>query len=103
MVTHTGREGRRPLFAYVNDAIAHTLYPIWLVPKRPVDADRLVRAILRRTYEDADRVWKTWRVMGIHPMVKPDELRSGATKEVAIQRKITCNQCGGGAPVWPKF
>src|SRR2546426_6138020 len=43
MVTHTGREERRALFAYVNDAIARTLYPIWLVPKRPVGADRLVR------------------------------------------------------------
>ena len=101
MVTHTGREGRRALFAYVNDAIARTLYPIWLVPKRPVDADRLVRAILRRNYEDADRVWKTWRVMAIDLMVKPDELRSGATKEVAIQRKIACTQCGGTAGALP--
>ena len=101
MVTHTGREGRRGLFAYVNDAIARTLYPIWLVPKRPVDADRLVRAILRRNYEDADRVWKTWRVMAIDLMVKAHELRSGATKEVSIQRKIACTQCGGVASVSP--
>lgn len=99
MVTHTGREGRRALFAYVNDAISRTLYPIWLVPKHPLDADRLLRAIVRRNYEDADRVWKTWRTMAIDLVVKPDELRTGVTKEVTIQRKVACTQCGGIAGV----
>ena len=46
-------------------------------------------------------MWKTWRVMAIDLMVKPDELRSGATKEVAIQRKIACTQCGGTAGALP--
>src|SRR5713226_384548 len=78
MVAPTGREGRRALFAYVDDAITRALYPIWLVPRHPRDADRLLRAILRRHYEDADRVWKTWRTMAIDVMVKPDELRNGA-------------------------
>jgi len=100
MVTHTGREGRRALFAYVNDAISRTLYPIWLVPRHPLDADRLLRAILRRNYEDADRVWKTWRTMAIDLMVKPEELRAGATKEIKIQRKVACTHCGivGASP-----
>lgn len=102
MVTHTGRDGRRALFAYVNDAIARTLYPIWLVPKRPVDADRLVRAVLRRNYEEADRVWRAWRTLAIELAVRSDELRNGATKEVAIQRKVACTQCGGVAGASPR-
>lgn len=101
MVTHTGREGRPALFAHVNDAITRALYPIWLVPKHPLDADRLLRAILRRNYEDADRVWKAWRAMAIDLVVKPDELEKGATKAVMIQRKVACTPCGGIARVFP--
>lgn len=101
VVTHTGREGRRALFAYVDDAITRALYPIWLVPKHPLDADRLLRAVLRRNYEDADLVWKAWRTMAIDLMLTPDELQSGATKEIRIQRKVACTQCGGIAGVSP--
>jgi len=39
--------------------------------------------------------------MAIDLMVKPDELQNGATKQVAIQRKIACTQCGGVASVSP--
>ena len=101
MVTHTGRQGRRALLAHVNDAITRALYPIWLVPKRPLDADRLLRAILRRNYENADLVWKAWRTMAIDLVVKPEELRTGATKEIRIQRKVACTQCGGIAGASP--
>jgi hypothetical protein len=94
-VTHIDREERRALFAYVNDAVSRTLYPIWLVPRNPLNADRLLRAILRRNYEDADLVWKAWRTMAIDLVVKPDELRTGVTKELKIQRKVACTQCGG--------
>src|SRR5438445_8331061 len=52
VVTHTGHEGRRALFAYVDDAVTRALYPIWLVPKYPLDADRLLRTILRRNYDN---------------------------------------------------
>lgn len=95
VVTHTGREGRRALFAYIDDAVTHALYPIWLVPKHPLDADRLLRAILRRNYENADLVWKAWRTMAVDLVVTPHELRNGATKEIPIQRKVACTQCGG--------
>jgi len=102
MVTQSDGEGRRALYVHVNDAITHMLYPIWLVPADPLDADRLLRAILRRNYEDADLVWKAWRTMTIDLLVKPDELRAGSTKEVSIQRKVACTQCGGIAGVSPK-
>lgn len=102
MVTHTSREGRRALFAYVDDAVTHALYPVWLVPKHPLDADRLLRAILRRNYENADLVWKAWRTMAIDLVVTSDELRTGATKLIRIQRKVACTQCGGIAGVSPR-
>lgn len=102
MVTHTGREGRRALFAYVDDAVSHALYPIWLVPRNPLDADRLLRAILRRNYENADLVWKAWRTMAIDLVVTSDELRTGTTKEIRIQRMIACTKCGGIAGVSPR-
>lgn len=101
VVTHTGREGRRALFAYVDDAITHALYPMWLVPRHPLDADRLLRAILRRNYENADLVWKAWRTMAVDLLVTPNELRDGTTKEIPIQRKVACTQCGGIAGVSP--
>lgn len=102
VVTHTDREGRRALFAYVDDAVTHALYPIWLVPKHPLDADRLLQAILRRNYENADLVWKAWRTMAIDLVVKPQELRTGVTREVTIQRKVACTQCGGIVGVSPR-
>lgn len=102
MVTHTGREGRRALFAYVDDAVSHALYPIWLVPRNPLDVDRLLRAILRRNYENADVAWKTWRTLAIDLVVTSDELLTGATKEVRIQRKVACTRCGGVAGVAPR-
>ena len=94
VVTHTGHEGRRALFAYVDDAVTRALYPIWLVPKYPLDADRLLRTILRRNYENADLAWKAWRTMAIDLVVKPEELRTGVAKEIKIQRKVACTQCG---------
>ncbi len=90
MVTQSDGERLRALYVHVNDAITHMLYPIWLVPRDPLDADRLLRAILRRNYEDADLVWKAWRTMTIDLLVKPDELRAGNTKHIPIQRKVAC-------------
>jgi hypothetical protein len=101
VVTYTSREGRRALFAYVDDAVTHALYPMWLVPKHPLEADRLLRAILRRRYENADLVWKAWRTMAVDLVVTPNELRNGATKDIPIQRNVACTQCGGIAGVSP--
>ncbi len=102
MVTQADGEGHRALYVHVNDAITHMLYPIWLVPRDPLDADRLLRAILRRNYEDADLVWKAWRTMTVDLLMKPDELRVGSTREVSIQRKVACTQCGGIEGVSPR-
>ncbi len=101
MVTHTGDGGQRAMFAYYRDLVARCAYPVWFIPADPLDADRLVCAVLRRNYEGADLPWKIWRTHAIDLTVTGEELRNGAEKLVSFQRKVACSMCAGIEGITP--
>jgi hypothetical protein len=86
--------GRRALQFRFGDRITRRAYRMRFV-FRDVAADRLLMAILRRQYREADTPWALWRSLEIDVACTPEELAAGAKRLVAFDRKVVCAWCAG--------
>jgi hypothetical protein len=87
-------DGRRALQFRFGDRITRRAYRMRFV-FRDFAADRLLRAILRRQYREADTPWAVWRSLEIEAALPAEELARGGKRLVPFDRKVVCAWCAG--------
>jgi hypothetical protein len=88
------RDGRRALQFHFGDRITRRAYRMRFV-FRDFAADRLLRAVLRRQYREADTPWAVWRSLQVEIAIPEEELMRGGKRLVPFERKVACPWCAG--------
>lgn len=91
-------DGRRALELQYADRITQRSYAMRFVFRDTV-ADRILRAILRRQYQEADTPWAMWRALELDVAFELTELERGATRLVPFTRQVACGRCAGVAKI----
>ena len=91
-------DGRRALELQYADRITQRSYAMRFV-FRDTAADRILRTILRRQYQEADTPWAMWRALEIDVAFEPEDLERGATRLVPFTRQVACGRCAGVARI----
>jgi hypothetical protein len=86
-------QGPRQLEFIYRDLTLQQDFTMSIRPQQAANADRMLRAILRRQQLRNSAAWRSWKTLEISLKVPAGELERGASRQVVIHRMVACTRC----------